>query len=203
MIKIFENFGNDYEVLATNEVYWRWEYDAITVTAKILLDKTDNSLYLKINSVHTKSGLGAGVFPKQLEFINIGNLQKADLALVRTLLSKHALQQKFSRFWEDKEGNKLSLGDLIKLLKPEKPKRELKHIKPITTFEEPNIQNIELVKYSDKSYALFGLGTKDIKDQLIALGCRYNKFLTHPETGEKKAGWIFSNNKLDKIKEII
>jgi hypothetical protein len=201
MIKIFEDFGN-YEVIATNQSYWSWEYDAITVTAEILLDK--DSLYLKINKVHTKSGIGAGTFPKQLEFVNIGTLQKADLALVRTLLTKHSRQQKFSRFWEDKEGNKMSLSDLIKLLKPEKPKRELKHIKPIATFKEPKIEkDIELVKYSDKSYALFGIGTKDIKDQLIALGCRYNRYLTDPKTGEKKAGWIFPTTKLDKIKELI
>ena len=207
--KIFE-FSENYEVIATNHSSYSWEDDYIEVTAQILLDKTDNALYLKMRKVHTKSGLGAGTFPRDLEFIKIGTLQKANLALVRSLLKKHGYDQsKFSRFWKDDEGNKLSLTDLLELHKPEKPKRQLKHIEPfqsqITNKKAPKYENkdIELVQYSDRSYALFGLGTKDIKDELKALGCRYNRFLTDPKTGQKRAGWIFSIGKLDKIKELL
>ena len=205
MIKNFKLYESSekYEVLATNQSFYSWEYDHIEVTAQILLD--DNDLYLKIRKVHSKSGLGAGTYPQDLEFVKIGTLEKPDLALVRTLLKKHGYEQrKFSKFWEDKYGNKMSLGDLLKMRKPEKPKRELKHIKPIETFNEPKLEkNIELVQYSDRSYALFGEGTKSIKDELKTLGCKYNRGLTDPKTGEKRAGWIFSIGKLEKIKELL
>ncbi len=202
--KLFENNVEDYEVLGTNTSFTSWEYDHHEATAKILLDKSDGSLYLKIRAVHTKSGLGAGSFPKDLVFIKIGNLQKADLALVRTLLKKHSYEQsKFSTFWEDEEGNKMNLTDLLKMHKPEKVKKEMKHLKTIDTFEEPTKKDIEIVKYSDRSYAIFGKDTKEIKDKLMDLGCRYNKFLTDPRTTEKKAGWICSFKNIDKIREII
>ena len=88
--------------------------------------------------------------------------------------------------------------------KPEKIKPELKHIKPISKFkEEPKNKDIELVKYSDRSYALFGEDTKKIKDELNILGCKYNRFLTDPTTGQKRAGWICSIGKLDKVKELL
>ena len=207
--RLFESKEN-YKILATNSSYWSWEDDSVNITARILLNQNDNSLYLKINEVHTKTGLGAGSFPKDLEYVKFGNLQKADLALVRSLLKKHSIPKSraakgFSIFWEDDEGNKMSLGDLIKMYKAELPKRELKHIKKIdleTETEKPN-KDIELIQYSDRSYALFGEGTKQIKDELISLGCRYNRFLTNPSTGQKRPGWIFSINKLNKVKELI
>ena len=200
-IRLFESKEN-YKVLATNDSYYSWEYDSSHAHAEILLDESDNSLYLKITDTHTKSGLGAGTFKKEGEFVRIGDLNKANLSMVRDLLKKHQYEQsKFKRFWEDEEGNRMSLSDLLKELKPQKPK--LKHIKPITSFEETKPKNIELVKYSERAYALFGEGTKDIKNELLELGCRYNKFLTDPNTGQKRSGWIFSATKLDKIKELL
>ena len=203
-LKTYENI-TDYEVLGTNDSHWSWEDDSDSVTAKILLNKNDNSLYLKINKQHTKHGLGAGTYKKELEYINIGDFKKPKLALVRSLLKKHGHTRSrsgspFSTFWEDDEGNKMNLSDLIQINKPEPIK--LKHIKSISKFEEPE-KDIELVKYSERSYALFGEGTKKIKDKLMAIGCRYNKFLKDPKTGNKRPGWIFSINKLDKIKEIL
>lgn len=211
-LKIFENF-EDYEVIATNHSSWSWEYDSSDTIASILLDKETNELYLRIKETHTKTGIGAGSRSEIKEFVNIGTLQKPSLAIVRSLLKKHGHESnKFSIHWKDEEGNKMSLTELIKMHKPEKPKRVLKHIKSpddfasqITTKQEPKYDNgdIELVQYSDKSYALFGEGTKGIKDQLRELGCKYNRFLTDPKTGEKRAGWIFSSSKLDKIKELL
>ena len=210
-LNLFENiFSENMEVIATNESRYSWEYDSHTTTAQILLDRTDDSLYIKMRTVHTKSGLGAGSYPKDLEFKRIGNIQKADLALVRTLLTKHAnSQQKFSKHWEDEEGNKMTLSELLTEYKPEKPikeeqpKKELKHIQTISNFDKTKKSEIEIVKYSDKSYAIFGEGTKKIKDKLIELGCRYNKFLTDPKTGEKRPGWICSISKIDLVKELL
>jgi hypothetical protein len=208
--KLFESDEN-YEVLGTNESSWSWEYDSNTRTAQILLDRNDDSLYLKIREVHTKSGLGKGQRASDLVFVKIGDLQKADLAIVRTLLKKHAHDRTrsghgFSQFWQDEEGNKLNLTDLLKMHKPEKITQKMKYLKSIDTFEEKDSKtknDIELVKYSERSYALFGKDTKKIKDELFKIGCKYNKFLTDPLTKEKKPGWILSNSMLDKVKKIL
>jgi len=211
--KLFEKMEDNYEVLSTNSSSWSWEYDSCSVIAQILLEKNSDELYLRIRETHTKSGIGAGTRSEDKEFVSIGTLQKPSLALVRSLLKKHSYDQsKFSKFWEDKEGNRMSLGDLIKMYKSEKPKKSLKYIKPISDFDSQIInkaapkyveKDIELIQYSDRSYALFGEGTKTIKDQLKEFGCKYNRFLTDPRTGEKKAGWIFSIGKLNKIKELL
>lgn len=219
MIKLFEKFeltpseiqDQNFDILGTNESYWNWEYDTDIVKATILLNKTDNTLYLKIVKTHIKSGLGAGTVSKNLEFIQIGTLQKPDLKDVKTLLKKYGHERSaagspFSVHWQDEEGNRIQLSELIKIHRPEKIKPDLKHIKSISKFKEPIDEikkDIELVKYSDRSYALFGEETKKIKDELNILGCKYNKFLTDPTTGQKRPGWIFSIGKLDKVKELL
>lgn len=208
--KIFEEYTvSSKKVLGTNESFWQYNDDADRVTAYILLDE-DDSLYLEIKKVHIKSGIGAGTRSTLLESVSIGTLQKPNLTSVRSLLKKHAHQRSsagrgFSTFWEDEEGNKMNLTDLINLNKPEKPMKKLKHIKSSSDFKktEEVKKDIELVKYSDRSYALFGEGTKDIKDELIKLNCRYNKFLTDPKTGKKRAGWICAIGKVDKVKELL
>ena len=47
--KIFESIDiENYELLASNDCHWSYEYDARHSIAKILLDKNDKSLYLKL-----------------------------------------------------------------------------------------------------------------------------------------------------------
>ena len=198
--KLFES-EEEYKILATNYSSYHWEYDNIDVTAQILLDNYNN-LFLKINKMHVKTGIGAGKFPQHLEFKKIGTIQKPDLGVVRNLLSKYSYdQKKFSKFWEDEDRNRMSLSEILKMYKEEQ-KPQLKHIEPISNFQKEE-KDIELVQYSDRSYALFGEGTRKIKEQLKSLGCRFNPFLTDPKTGQKRAGWIFSINKLDKVKELL
>jgi len=203
--KIFEQSGLEpnEEIIATNKSYWSWEYDAHTVTANIILDNADDSLYLKITKTHTKSGLGAGKFTTELVNMKIGDTRKADLGTVRSLLKKYGMDQvKFSKHWEDDEGNKMSLTDLLSIYKPKKETNP-KKIENIKTYKPKRIskKDIDLVKYSDRAYALFGDGTKEIKGELSKIGGRYNRYLTDPRTKEKRAGWIFSVTKLDKIKK--
>jgi len=207
-LNLFENIIiDDMEVIATNKSYYSWEYDSHTTTAQILLDRKDDSLYLKIRTVHNKSGLGAGSYPKDLEFVKIGTTQKADLQLVKKLLVKHKQSHKnFSNHWEDEEGNKMLLSEVIAEYKPAKeilPKKELKHIQSISNFDMPKKSEIEIVKYSDRSYAIFGDETRKIKDKLIELGCKYNRFLTDPKSGEKRPGWICSISKIDLVKKLL
>lgn len=58
----------------------------------------------------------------------------------------------------------------------------------------------DIVQYSDKAIAVFG-NTKAIKDQLKAIGGRFNAFLNY--NGSKAAGWIFSKAKETQLKNYI
>jgi hypothetical protein len=57
-----------------------------------------------------------------------------------------------------------------------------------------------IVDYSEKALAIFG-DTRPIKDQLKALGGRFNPKLTHE--GGKQAGWIFSKSKEQEIRNLL
>lgn len=214
--KIFESIDiENYELLASNHSTYSWEDAFGRVIAKIYLDKTDGTLYLDM--IKTSGNYGINRFEntrKIADYVPIGNTTKPNLKLVKTLLAEHAYkgsraESNFSKFWTDNEGNNMALSDLILSFKPETPtiekkskeeKKELKHIKSKNDYEK---LNIELVKYSEYSYALFGTDTIKIKDKLNLLGCKYNKFLTDPKTGDKRPGWIFSNKRLDDVKKII
>lgn len=62
---------------------------------------------------------------------------------------------------------------------------------------------MKLVKYSDKSFALFGEDTKEVKSELSALGGRFNRFLTDPSTKKKTPGWIFSNKHKAEVTAVV
>jgi hypothetical protein len=57
-----------------------------------------------------------------------------------------------------------------------------------------------VVDYSEKAIAVFG-DTKPLKDELKAIGGRFNPNLTHDDS--KKAGWIFSKSKENKIRNLL
>ena len=57
-----------------------------------------------------------------------------------------------------------------------------------------------IVDYSEKAIAVFG-DTKPIKDELKALGGRFNPNLTHDDG--KKAGWIFSKSKEQEVRNLL
>lgn len=65
-------------------------------------------------------------------------------------------------------------------------------------------RHIELIDYNTKSIALKG-DTKPHKDSLGKNGLRglYNSKLTDPRTGEKFAGWIFSNAQRTQVEEFL
>jgi hypothetical protein len=58
----------------------------------------------------------------------------------------------------------------------------------------------QIVYYSEKALAVFG-DTKAIKEELKALGGRFNPKLTHE--GGKKAGWIFSKSKENELTNLL
>jgi hypothetical protein len=57
-----------------------------------------------------------------------------------------------------------------------------------------------IVNYSEKALAVFG-DTRPVKDQLKALGGRFNPKLTHNE--KKQAGWIFSKAKEQQVRSLL
>lgn len=61
---------------------------------------------------------------------------------------------------------------------------------------------MELLDYTEKSFVVIG-DTKNIKDKLKDLGGRYNPNLTHPETKEKLAAWVFSKKQKEKIQTFL
>lgn len=56
--------------------------------------------------------------------------------------------------------------------------------------------NCTLIEYSSKAVAVFG-ETKAIKDELRAMGGRFNSRLTF--NGQKLAGWIFPKSKEQRL----
>jgi len=57
-----------------------------------------------------------------------------------------------------------------------------------------------IVGYSEKSVAIFG-DTKAIKEQLAAMGGRFNKYLTR--NGQKSAGWVFPKSKEPELWQLV
>lgn len=68
--------------------------------------------------------------------------------------------------------------------------------KEVVRVEEVKKLNIQLVEYSDRSFAVVG-DTKEIKDKLKELSGHFNKFLSCG------AGWIFSNKKRNDVEMFI
>lgn len=63
-----------------------------------------------------------------------------------------------------------------------------------------NVNDVRLIDYSEKAIAVIGK-TYEIKDDLNALGGRFNKFLT--VDGKQVAGWIFSKSKQDEVSNLL
>lgn len=64
------------------------------------------------------------------------------------------------------------------------------------------VGDLTLTDYGEKAVAIFG-DSRNIKDDLKALGGRFNPKLTDPATGEKKAGWIFPKAKRTELENLI
>jgi hypothetical protein len=61
---------------------------------------------------------------------------------------------------------------------------------------------LEIVDYSEKSFAVFG-DTKEVWPQLEAARGKFNRYLTHPRTGEKTPGVIFGNRQRANVEQLI
>lgn len=70
--------------------------------------------------------------------------------------------------------------------------------KPPIAPPEPQKATLELVMYSDRSFAIFG-DTKPVKDQLTGLFGKFNPYLK--KDGIATPGYIFSIGRLDAVKK--
>jgi len=68
------------------------------------------------------------------------------------------------------------------------------------TNDQTVAYDFTIVGYSEKSVAIFG-DTKAIKEQLAAMGGRFNKYLT--QNGQKSAGWVFPKSKEPELLQIV
>ena len=62
--------------------------------------------------------------------------------------------------------------------------------------------SVELVDYSEKSFAVFG-DTKPLWPMLEKEGGKFNRYLTHPKTGEKTPGVIFGKKRRASVEKLI
>ena len=89
----------------------------------------------------------------------------------------------------------------FKLVKPKKAVKKTETKKVVETKPIPTGLEIEIIDYSEKAIAVKG-DTKPIKDELSALGGRFN-FRLNAEDGSKFAGWVFPKTKLDEVKNLL
>lgn len=71
--------------------------------------------------------------------------------------------------------------------------------------EKPKLERItelQVLDYGEYSVAVFGPAWNSASD-LKSLGGRYNKYLTHPHSKNKAAGWIFRKNQLEQVKQLL
>ena len=70
---------------------------------------------------------------------------------------------------------------------------------PVTTTTA-NTTGMEIVDYSEKSFAVYG-DTKDFKTQLKDFGGRFNRYLKID--GETQMGWVFSKKRQEEVAEFV
>ena len=97
---------------------------------------------------------------------------------------------------------KIKVSDEYKVIEPKVKKSSVKpeKVEEAKGMGAVTVEGLEIVDYSEKAIVVFG-DTKAIKEQLKELGGRFNPALNH--NGEKRAGWIFSKKKADKVRELL
>lgn len=73
--------------------------------------------------------------------------------------------------------------------------------KPRSRKSKPAKDDIDVVIYSERSVAVVGEGTREIKDELKEIGGKFNGNLT--VDGKRKAGWIFGNTKQKQVEKLV
>ena len=97
---------------------------------------------------------------------------------------------------------KIRVGDEYRVVGPKAKEGGVKaeRVGEAKEVEAVTVEGLEIVDYSEKAVAVFG-DTKAMKGRLRELGGRFNPSLNH--NGERRAGWIFSKKRADKVKGLI
>jgi len=103
---------------------------------------------------------------------------------------------KKEKYYKDREG----IINAFALIAGEESNICVKKQARVNTSPKAVTGDFLIVDYSQKALAIFG-DTRPIKDQLKALGGRFNPKLTHD--GQKKAGWIFLKSKENELKNLL
>ena len=105
--------------IGTIDNTYSWEYDTWSNVIILYLNLTTMVLNITVTKIHYKSGLGKGVFTKQIEDIVVGTLNKPNKGIIRSILSKYKQQEPFSKTgWSvsddsDEITNNLTISDLL------------------------------------------------------------------------------------------
>lgn len=96
----------------------------------------------------------------------------------------------------------IKISEEYKVIEPKVKKSSVKpeKVEEAKGMGAVTVEGLEIVDYSEKAIVVFG-DTKAIKEQLKELGGRFNPSLNY--NGEKRAGWIFSKKKADKVRELL
>lgn len=82
----------------------------------------------------------------------------------------------------------------IKNGKIDELKEEVESIEPI---------DFKIVEYDKDRSLIFGTRTKELSEDLKSIGCVFKTRLTPKENYDGQSTWIFNNNIMDKVKELI
>lgn len=109
------------------------------------------------------------------------------------------LNFEFTKNWYDNNQTIHTTGSgWVKQVAPAPQPETKQPVKPIAVKAVKG--TVFLVNYSDKAIALFG-DTKAIKEQIKAIGGRFNPFLNN--NGQKEAGWILPATKKEAALQLI
>ena len=140
-----------YNLIATNESYWGWEYDTDYKYAFLYMNNSGN-LILKVVGVHVKSGIGAGTRETLLFGDNVGTINKPDIKLIQETLKKfsHDKTRASWPFSRNKWKSTYSDDDvsLIDLLKNPRTTRGMKAASVLE--DEPSVETTETPEVGDK-----------------------------------------------------
>lgn len=100
--------------LGTIHCNWDWNYDSVTITAKLAVDVKNNCLLLGFNKVHRKSGLGKGIHETKLDVYNVGTIKHPLKKQITSYLAKHKLDSPFPRMgWYTENKSNLTLNEML------------------------------------------------------------------------------------------
>jgi hypothetical protein len=93
---------------------WSWEYDSSVITATLFLDPNGGGLFLDVNKVHTKTGIGSGSFRTHLGTHMVGTLKSPMKGQINSILKELKQTVPFQRMgWYTENERGLSLKQLL------------------------------------------------------------------------------------------